>query len=132
MITRRAMMLFALALVACQGDTDRAVDPVWGKQPCEHCKMLVSQKASAAQLVLDGDRYYFDDVGCMIQWLDEKKRTARAWVRSGDGWLDAEQARYRGGAMTPMDHGYVASPDGDVTYTEVRTRVLARAKGGSP
>lgn len=128
----RRTLLLSLIVLGCSNDLDRAVDPVWGKQACEHCKMLVSHRASASQLVLDGERYHFDDIGCMIQWLDEKRRTARAWVRAGDSWLDAEQARYRGGAMTPMDHGYVASADGDVTYTEMRTRVLSRSKGGTP
>ena len=52
--------------------------------------------------------------------------------RFGDGWIDADRARYRGGAMTPMDHGYVASSDGDVTYDEMKRRVLARAKVGEP
>lgn len=130
MITRRTMLVFTVGLCACRNDLDTAVDPVWGKQPCEHCQMLVSQRASAAQLVLDGERHFFDDLGCLIQWLDERKRAARGWVRAGDGWIDTEQARYRGGATTPMDHGYVAAPDGQLTYTEVRTRVLARAKGG--
>lgn len=126
MITRRLMMLTVLVL-GCDADLDRAVDPVWGKQPCEHCKMLVSQRVSAAQLVRDGQRFYFDDIGCMVQWLDEKSVRARMWVRNGESWIDAEQARYRGGAMTPMDHGFLAAPDGDLTWTEVRARVRSKA-----
>jgi len=128
---RRLFLLTVLAL-GCATDLDRAVDPVWGKQPCEHCKMLVSHRPSAAQLVHNGDRYYFDDIGCMVQWLDERGVRARTWVRLGDGWMEANQARYRGGATTPMDHGYVAAADGDTTFDEVRKRVLSGAKGGTP
>jgi len=128
----RRSFLLTLLIVGCATDHDRAVEPIWGKQPCEHCKMLVSQRQSAAQLVHNGERYYFDDIGCMVQWLDERNVEARAWVRFGDTWLDAERARYRGGAMTPMDHGYLANADGDVTFAELRRRVLARAKGVSP
>lgn len=134
---RRTFLLTTAALalaVGCQNDHDRAVDPIWGKQPCEHCKMLVSHRASAAQLVHDGERYYFDDVGCMVQWTAEKKLAApRAWVRLGDGWIEAERAKYVDGATTPMDHGFVAGPEGNISWSEVRSRVLSRTKlGGAP
>jgi copper chaperone NosL len=133
MIRRAFLFTVAVLAVACQTDQDRAVDPIWGKQPCEHCKMLVSHRASAAQLVHDGERYYFDDVGCMVQWIDEKKLASpRAWVRLGDGWVEADRATYHDGVMTPMDHGFVAGADGDVTWNDVRARVLAHAKGGAP
>ena len=129
---RRRLFLLTLFAVGCTTDQDQAIDPVWGKQPCSHCQMLVSQRQSAAQLVHNGERYYFDDIGCMVQWLDERHVEARAWVRWGDGWLDAERARYQGGATTPMDHGYLANGSGDVTFAELRKRVLARSKGASP
>jgi len=131
MIVRRLFLLSLLA-VGCATDHDRAVDPVWGKQPCEHCKMLVSQRQSAAQLVHAGERHYFDDIGCMVQWLAEKHLEARAWVRFGDGWVEADRARYRDGATTPMDHGFVANADGDVTFTELRRRVLSRTTEPRP
>ena len=103
-MTRRALLLctvlFAASGAGCQkrGEPE---DAVWGKQPCEHCQMLVSHRASAAQLVLDGERYYFDDLGCMIQWLDERHRTARAWVVAGAGWVDAGNSR-RGKSAKPQ------------------------------
>jgi hypothetical protein len=125
-------VLLALSLAACRGDLDRAVDPIWGKQPCEHCKMLVSQRASAAQVVVDGERHYFDDLGCMVQWLDEKRSPETGWVRLGEGWTQADRARYRSGAMTPMDHGFIAAADGETTWPELRARVLSRAKGATP
>jgi copper chaperone NosL len=129
MITRRSMMLFVLALAACENDHDRAVEPVWGKQPCEHCRMLLSHKPSAGQLVRDGQRYYFDDLGCMARWLDEQRVTVRAWVRQGDQWVDAEQARYRDDASTPMDYGFVPAAEGRITWTQLRARV---ANQGGP
>jgi nitrous oxide reductase accessory protein NosL len=139
-MTRRGMLglvLGAVLVVGCKGDGDRPIDPVWGKQPCEHCKMLVDDRRSAAQVVTAiGDRLYFDDVGCMVAWLDEHKDSARAWVRmpSGDGWLDARGARYVAGEKTPMDFGYVPSGTGDLDYGTVSERVLARVskKVGAP
>lgn len=131
-MNRRTMIgMMALGLVmlgGCKGEGDEAVDPVWGKQPCEHCKMLVDDRRSAAQVFVKGERYYFDDVGCMIAWLDEHKTDARAWARapSADGWLDARAARYAAGEKTPMDFGYVPSAAGDLDWLTVHQRVLAR------
>ena len=129
MITRR-LMLLSLALLGCRGE-EGPLDPVWGKQPCEHCHMLVSQRASAAQLLVRGERLYFDDLGCLVQWLDEHRADGRAWVRFGDSWADAVAARYASGAETPMDHGYVAAVEG-IDWAELKKRVLARAKQVSP
>lgn len=136
--TMLGLLLTAVLLAGCRGDGDRPLDPVWGKQPCEHCKMLVDDRRSAAQVVnAAGDRLYFDDVGCMVAWLDEQKsQEPRAWVRmpAGDGWLDARGARYAAGEKTPMDFGYVPSGTGDLDFNTVSQRVLARITktGGAP
>lgn len=131
-MTRRIWLLSALALVACEAKTDQAVDPAWGKQPCGHCAMIVSDHATAAQLVANGDRVYFDDVGCMVAWLDERKvEPAHAWVRKGETWVDAKSARYAPGARTPMDYGFVGADTG-VTYAEMSKTVLAKVQGGEP
>jgi copper chaperone NosL len=129
MITRRAVLFSLVFIAACRGESDAAVDPVWGKQPCDHCKMIVSQKTSAAQLVARGERHHFDDIGCMVQWLDEQhvgRDETRAWVRLGDGWVEATSAHYIGGTSTPMDHGYVASKSGEIDWVELQRRVLAK------
>jgi copper chaperone NosL len=127
MISRRSMLFGVIVLVACRGEVG-PLDPVWGKQPCDHCQMIVSQRSSAAQLLAKGERHYFDDIGCMVQWLDDHEVEHQAWVRLGDGWVEAERALYQGGASTPMDHGYVASASG-IDWRELQKRVLARAKG---
>ncbi len=133
---RRALAaLFALALQACRSDTEHAVDPVWGKQACEHCAMLVSEHASAAELVTrDGDRKFFDDIGCMAMWIKEHGEPAKAWVRAPDdsGWVDARTAKYRTDAKTPMDYGFVPSAGEGISWDEVRSRAAARGTKKGP
>ncbi len=134
---RRQVLAAALGLSmiaalgsACKGANDPA-DPVWGKEPCAHCAMLVSDRRYAAQAVDDGDHFYFDDIGCMVLWLEGRAR-ARSWVR-GDGgttWVDAGRARYGSGAATPMDFGFEPQADGAVAWDELRSAVL-RKNGGS-
>jgi hypothetical protein len=122
-----------LAIAACDRSQATAIDPTWGKEPCAHCSMLVGDKSTAAELVTSsGERLFFDDVGCMVSWRSEhENEAAHAWVHdgAGDRWIDAAGTKYRAGAKTPMDYGFVASNDG-VTYEDMRTEVLAKARVG--
>ncbi|MBL8608330.1 MAG: twin-arginine translocation signal domain-containing protein [Myxococcales bacterium] len=122
--------LAALAAVGACAKADTPADPVWGKEPCAHCRMLVSDKRYAAQAAIDGERKYFDDVGCLVLWAKEH-RAERTWVRdsASGAWVSAESARFQGGARTPMDYGFEARSDGSVGFAEVREKVLA--KGGA-
>lgn len=113
--------------------------------------MLVSDKRFAAEIVLtNSERRFFDDIGCMVLWLDEqqKMQPARSWVHDADGqaWLEATaQALYFEGAKTPMDFGFEARAAGGPTTTttagagigwnEMRGKVrqrLARQRSASP
>lgn len=135
MTSRRRMLGLVLAFVvtaACE-KLDTAVDPVWGKEPCAHCQMLVSERRFAAQAVAGSERRYFDDIGCFVLWSKDHA-TERAWVRDAEGnrWLEASAARYAAGARTPMDFGFegrAPSADGTVGFQEMRASVIARANG---
>ncbi|MCC6807477.1 MAG: hypothetical protein IT381_08640 [Deltaproteobacteria bacterium] len=123
------MRALLLLLVACSS-TPTPEDPVWNKQPCDHCKMIVSDKRYAASLLDDrGQRRYFDDVGCLAEF-DQAGRPARArWVRdeASGKWISAEAAHYRKGAATPMDFGYSAhaEPPG-ISYGALKEALAAR------
>lgn len=124
------VVAISLALVSC-AKTDQPVDPVWGKQPCAHCSMLVSDKRFAAQLVTTGgDRHYFDDIGCMVLWAHEHAGAPKLeWVRDAQGrWIDAKAARYAKGARTPMDYGFEPSDGGEASWSDVERSVLERDK----
>lgn len=121
----------ALLLAGCAERVEPA-EPVWGKEPCAHCMMLLSEKAPAAQMLLEGgQRKYFDDVGCMVLFADHERATPRAsWVHAGEGWKAASEARYAK-ARTPMDFGFVAASDG-LTFEqmsgEVRRTAMTRGE----
>ena len=118
-------------LSACHG-ADAPAEPVWGKQPCAHCAMVIGDRKYAAQLVAeDGTRTHFDDVGCMIAYIHSQKTVVlRSWVRAedSDAWLEAERARYHAGARTPMDYGFGATATGSLGFEQVRQQVLARER----
>jgi copper chaperone NosL len=133
---RLALSVLALSLavslaLACSR-ADGAVEPVWGKQPCAHCAMVLSDRRFGAELLtVAGDRAYFDDVGCMVLYLEEHPGSlARSWVHDGQTgrWLDARAARYAPAAASPMDYGFEARAEGDVGWDAMRERVIAKQR----
>jgi nitrous oxide reductase accessory protein NosL len=120
-----------VAFTACESGPPKPEEPIWGKQQCAHCSMLVSEKPPAAQALReDGARKFFDDVGCLVAWEDRVKPQLKArWVRGpgGEGWVAAEEAKYSGGHVTPMDFGFLADSAG-VSYDEVRAAVREKAR----
>ena len=130
-MNRRSFLLSATALLFACTSTEEPADPVWGKEPCAHCAMLVGERRFAAQIGGGGERRFFDDIGCMVMWLEKRAaRPSRLWVREdGERWVDARAARYQAGARTPMDFGFVAAKDG-VGWDEMRERVLAKDGSG--
>jgi copper chaperone NosL len=128
-------LLVLLLVSACTPGPDQPVEPVWGKQACEHCMMLVSDPRPAAQVVLaGGTRKFFDDVGCLVEWLDHSGQVPmHAWVRAadGEGWTDAYAARYSDGHRTPMDHGFLSSARGrSFEELQVAVREQQRRRAG--
>ncbi|MEO5367352.1 MAG: nitrous oxide reductase accessory protein NosL [Magnetococcus sp. WYHC-3] len=84
----------------------------WDRDTCSACRMLLSDRRYAAQ-VLDGSRQHrlFDDPGEMLHWLCKNRRSGDGalilWVTdAGDGsWLPARHAHYETGHLTPMGYG---------------------------
>jgi len=138
---KRLVASFLLALaMACQSASDAPTDPVWGKQACSACAMLVSEPHFAAQvLTVAGDHLYFDDVGCMAAFLLRGKvPPKKAWVRDADGadraerkWVTTELSHFSKGAKTPMDYGFQFSATGELPWSAVQDAVRERLTSGS-
>ena len=118
------------AVIACQ-DASSPVDPVWGKQACASCTMLVSERRFAAELVTaDGTRVFFDDPGCMATWLVDGNEPRTMWVRLHGGWVGARGARFARGQASPMGFDFAADENGDATWADVER--AARERKGEP
>lgn len=127
------LSLVAVASLGCQ-DASSAVDPVWGKQACLSCSMLISDRRYAAQLVTDdGTRFFFDDPGCMATWLAEGRGHAQhTWVYSAAGtWIDARTARYVREQPSPMGFGFAPAEAGTAEWADVQAGAELRAKNGA-
>jgi copper chaperone NosL len=129
---RTFFALLGLSLCCSCRSPTAPVDPVWGKQPCAHCLMLVSDPRYAAQAIgPSGDAVYFDDVGCLASYLATRPDAKGSFVRTSSGrWLEAAKARFRSGAATPMDFGFVVDEAGSLDFSAVVTAANARNRGG--
>ena len=109
--------LFVLLLIGCSGDPGQGpVEVKWDRDACERCRMVLSDRAYAAQVRFfpEGGRskvFKFDDIGCAVLWLEDKPWNAdpktEIWVRDmlDDKWIDARSAVYVKGRVTPMEYG---------------------------
>jgi copper chaperone NosL len=113
-------VVLVLALTGCQrGPPGSAkLDPL--NDACAHCRMAVSDPRFAAQVVAPREEpRFFDDLGCLRDWLREHPRLPRGAVafvadhRTG-AWVRAARAVYARvpGLATPMGSGLVAHADG--------------------
>lgn len=131
---KQALLLLGAALcftaVACE-NPNQPETPVWGKQRCDECAMVVGDPTSAAQLTTtSGERHFFDDPGCLAAYVAGHHPSVRSmWVRTGAGaWVDARSARFATGATTPMDYGFRVADDGGAVWSDLEKAAASRAK----
>jgi len=113
-----AITLFTGGLVSAQpsilpAETDFQSDL------CAECKMVVTSRSYAAQIVGPGGPLFFDDIGCLVQYERQGKVAADnvhgRFVRSvaGDAWLPVQEAFWvlTRDVRTPMGYGLHAFAD---------------------
>ncbi len=123
-----AFCLLALTSCMCQDVGPR--DPSWGKDVCAHCRMTISDKKFATQLVGPGNQWrYFDDLGCALETMrDKTSEEGQLYVRSDDAWVLARTSRFNDGFKTPMNFGYAPARDGSLSFDDVN-RAMSSDRG---
>jgi copper chaperone NosL len=116
---KRKMVVAILVLLA--GCQSRTLEPVSieTNDMCSFCRMSISEKRYAAELIdSDGQVFKFDEIGCMGNFIRQKRNNASisaAFVIDFERreWLDAEKAAYVRSSefKTPMNGGIVAFKD---------------------
>ena len=96
----------------------RAIEPVAieANEMCSFCRMSISETRYAAELIDDaGQVFKFDDIGCMTNFIKQKRINApilATFVKDFDSreWVKAENAFYvRSSELkTPMNSGLAA------------------------
>ena len=98
---------------------------------CAQCNMFVNDPDYAAEVITaDGTTYFFDDIGCLIKWIQKHASAdAKLFVRSVDThkWVDAEKAWYSRTDNTPMHYGFGAHEkrrEGLISFKEMERLML--------
>jgi len=108
-------VLLAVVGAACAGGPPApvAIDVV--NDTCAHCRMVISTRNTAAQLLAPGEEpRLFDDLGCLQSSLEGTPPPAGTAIFVADhltsGWLRLEDAVLTEvpGLQTPMGSGLVA------------------------
>jgi hypothetical protein len=121
---RRTLLISVLLVIAgcTPDDVTGPGDIRWDREVCARCSMAVGDRNFAAQVrggpASEKTRLYkFDDIGCAMNWLQQQAwkddlRT-EVWVVdyfNGD-WLDARNASYVKGKISPMNYGLAATAE---------------------
>ena len=110
-------LIIIVLFAACEKKISTEISDVhWDRDMCDRCKMVVSDRNHAAQVVnpQNGRAYKFDDIGCVILWFKEDnikwKDNAKIWITDLDTskWIDARTAFYDTLNITPMAYGFAA------------------------
>ena len=117
------LLLFSIFLLSgCGGN--QSFEPVAINPEidvCEICNMGIAHEHYATEIIsTDGDVYKFDDLGCMVEFLEqdeviEKNKVAKQYVRDSETgeWVELENAfhAYHPDFWTPMANGVVTFKD---------------------
>jgi hypothetical protein len=102
------------------------------KEQCPQCHMyLVGKKFTAQAIGDDFKTHFFDDVGCMILWVEEHKELKNVvlWVYTIDTkrYIQAQKAWYSIDENTPMEYGFGAyenKKESFIAFDEMKLRML--------
>ncbi len=115
------------------GNTQQApLKILFGHYQDTQCGMSVMHNEHAAQAAApDGKTWFFDDIGCLALWLEDKafRDTLRLWVFSKDTqqWIDATKAFYTRTDETPMHYGFGAyehATEGAINFETLKLKML--------
>jgi copper chaperone NosL len=130
--TRAAIAGLALALAACR-PPEGPQPIVYDREPCAHCRMLISEPRFAAQLQTEaGEVESFDDPGCLLAALQARETPPRAlWFHHvrDERWIDGAHVAFEPSDKTPMGYGLGAvdaGTAGALGLEEARLRVATR------
>ncbi len=109
--------VIALLTAMCTSCADKTYTPpeiIVDKSSCARCAMLISDSRYAAAIKSGASYLVFDDIGCMLTYIEANHGVddKLVWVRdyTMDTWIGAKQAQFfhAEGDVTPMGYGYIA------------------------
>jgi len=108
-----AVAALAVVVIVSHGTSvpDGPLMIAWDREACAYCHMQIGLPRHAAQLITsDGEVLDFDDVGCALAYLRERRPSVhRLWFHGeGDAWLGRDEVGFVRAEVTPMGSGLLA------------------------
>jgi len=115
-----------------KGNTEHRVVPIKPKEyQCSECSMDIEELKYAAELISEnGNTYFFDDIGCLVLWLENHSPDTHSMMTQTldtHRWIPVEEAWYSRIAPTPMGYGFAAlekKKEGLLPYEEMKLLML--------
>ena len=115
-----------------KGNTAHKVIEVKPKEyRCSECNMEVEHLGYMAQIITqEGNTYFFDDIGCLVEWLkNHHPKIAKMVTKTRDTnrWIDVTKAWYSRTDATPMGYGFAAyekQKEGLIPFEKMRQLML--------
>ena len=111
------LLMGSFLFAACVRTELQPVD-IAAEDMCAFCKMAISEKRYVGEFIdHDGNAFKFDELGCMVRYLQDKDRSTVVGYFVTDfesrHWVKAELAHYVRSLefRTPMNGGIVAFQD---------------------
>lgn len=120
--------------------TKKPIQIVQDKYKDRFCNMTIKEVDYSAQVVLpNDDTLFFDDIGCLVLWLEEQKQKDDIvlWVYSKDTntYINARDAWYSIDEFTPMKYGfgaYSTKQKGSVDFKTMSDKMLKQETMANP
>jgi len=110
-----SVIVLLLFMIGCSGtETDKPPIMLKGQDPCDNCFMIINETKYSASLKLEnGEAKRFDDIGCMLNYLNKNKdHVKKYWVYNyaNSEPLNANEAFFIHSTkiITPMGYGIIA------------------------
>ncbi len=115
-----------------KNNTQHKIIPIKPKEyHCSECTMPIEDMPYQAQVITKkGDTYFFDDIGCVVLWLEKHHNPiAKMATQTLDThhWIDPKKAWYTRVAHDPMGYGFAAyekKKEGLIAYDTMKRLML--------
>ena len=115
-----------------KGNTAHKIIEIKSKEyQCSDCNMNIENLNYIAEIIAkNGNTYFFDDIGCVILWLQHHEPVIVKIVTQTldtHHWVDAKKVWYTRIAHDPMGYGFAACEKkgkGFVSYAEMKLLML--------
>ncbi|MEH7525460.1 nitrous oxide reductase accessory protein NosL [Bacillus sp. JJ1503] len=124
------LLAVMISLTACSNKTAAPVEIKANEEDCDACHMGIEDLHSAAQIILeDGEPKLFDDIGCMVVYMQEHQpKYEAAFVHDFDSeeWISFDNSTFvqNQNIHSPMNYGIAAYE------TEQQASDMQKEQGG--